>query len=84
MFNELKWRQIRASTVFQKLTFEMECREFKAFLSLDYVTFFENIYIFKKSLKFFVFNPDTIWNENHVSEINDMQKYYFRKTIITK
>ena len=22
---------------------------------------------------FFVFNPDTIWNENYVSEINDMQ-----------
>ena len=28
------------------------------------------------SSDFFVFNPDTIWNENYVSEINDMQKYY--------
>ena len=26
---------------------------------------------------FFVFNPDTIWNESYVGEINDMQKYYF-------
>ena len=30
---------------------------------------------------FFVFNPDTIWNENYVSEINDMQKYYFRNKL---
>ena len=30
---------------------------------------------------FFVFNPDTIWNENHVSEINDMQKYYFQNKL---
>jgi len=27
---------------------------------------------------FLVFNPDTIWNENYVSEIDDMQKYYFQ------
>ena len=30
---------------------------------------------------FFVFNPDTIWNENYVSEINDMQKYYFQNNL---
>ena len=30
---------------------------------------------------FFVFNPDTIWNENYVSEINDMQKYYFQNEL---
>jgi len=33
------------------------------------------------SKDFFVFNPDTIWNENYVSEINDMQKYYFQKKL---
>ena len=30
---------------------------------------------------FFVFNPDTIWNENYVNEINDMQKYYFQNEL---
>ena len=30
---------------------------------------------------FFVFNPDTIWNDNYVSEINDMQKYYFQNKL---
>ena len=30
---------------------------------------------------FFVFNPDTIWNKNYVSEINDMQKYYFQNKL---
>ncbi len=33
------------------------------------------------SKDFFVFNPDTIWNENFVSEINDMQKYYFQNNL---
>jgi len=33
------------------------------------------------SSNFFVFNPDTIWNENYVSEINDMQKYYFQNKL---
>ena len=33
------------------------------------------------SKDFFVFNPDTIWNENYVSEINDMQKYYFQNKL---
>ena len=33
------------------------------------------------SNNFFVFNPDTIWNENYVSEINDMQKYYFQNNL---
>ena len=26
---------------------------------------------------FIVFNPDTLWNENYVNEINKMQNYYF-------
>ncbi len=30
---------------------------------------------------FLVFNPDTIWNENYVNEINDMQKYYFQNKL---
>ena len=30
---------------------------------------------------FFVFNPDTLWNENYVSEINDMQRYYFQNKL---
>ncbi len=34
-----------------------------------------------ESSDFFVFNPDTIWNENYVSEINDMQKYYFQNEL---
>ena len=33
------------------------------------------------SKDFFVFNPDTIWNENYVSEINGMQKYYFQNKL---
>ena len=33
------------------------------------------------SSDFFVFNPDTIWNENYVSEINNMQKYYFQNEL---
>jgi len=33
------------------------------------------------SKNFFVFNPDTIWNENYVNEINDMQKYYFQNEL---
>ena len=30
---------------------------------------------------FLIFNPDTIWNENYVGEINDMQKYYFQNKL---
>ncbi len=30
---------------------------------------------------FFVINPDTIWNENYVDEINNMQKYYFQNKL---
>ncbi len=33
------------------------------------------------SSDFFVFNPDTIWNKDYVSEINDMQKYYFQNKL---
>ena len=28
---------------------------------------------------FFVFNPDTIWNENYLSEIKNMESFYFQK-----
>ena len=30
---------------------------------------------------FFVFNPDTLWNENYVNEIEKMQNFYFSKNI---
>ena len=30
---------------------------------------------------FFVFNPDTIWNESYVDEINNMQNYYFKNQL---
>ncbi len=33
------------------------------------------------SKDFFVFNPDTIWNENYVNEINSMQRYYFQNKL---
>ena len=30
---------------------------------------------------FFVFNPDTLWNENYIDEIEKMQNFYFTKKI---
>ena len=30
---------------------------------------------------FLVFNPDTIWNESYVDEINNMQHYYFKNQL---
>ena len=30
---------------------------------------------------FLIFNPDTIWNKNYVSEINEMQRYYFQNKL---
>ncbi len=30
---------------------------------------------------FLVFNPDTIWNENYVDEINNMQNLYFKNQL---
>ncbi len=30
---------------------------------------------------FLVFNPDTLWNERHVDEINNMQNFYFSKQL---
>ena len=30
---------------------------------------------------FLVFNPDTIWNESYVDEINNMQNYYFKNQL---
>ena len=36
--------------------------------------------LIKNSLQndFFVFNPDTIWNENYISEIKNMESFYFQ------
>tara|TARA_Y100001970_G_scaffold222664_1_gene273934 strand:- start:15169 stop:15852 length:684 start_codon:yes stop_codon:yes gene_type:complete len=31
-----------------------------------------------KQNDFLVFNPDTIWNESYISEIQNMEKFYFR------
>ena len=30
---------------------------------------------------FLIFNPDTLWNENYIYEINKMQNFYFSKKI---
>ena len=30
---------------------------------------------------FFVFNPDTIWNENYLSEIKNMESFYFQNKV---
>ena len=30
---------------------------------------------------FLVFNPDTVWNESYLSEIKNMEKYYFENNI---
>ena len=30
---------------------------------------------------FLVFNPDTLWNENYIDEINNMQNIYFKKQL---
>ena len=30
---------------------------------------------------FLVFNPDTLWNESYVNEINDMQNFYFKNQL---
>ena len=30
---------------------------------------------------FLVFNPDTIWNESYLNEIQNMEKFYFKKKI---
>ena len=41
----------------------------------------KNITNHSDSEDFFVFNPDTIWNEDYVNEINEMQKYYFQNEL---
>ena len=40
-----------------------------------------NMINYSDSDDFLVFNPDTIWNENYVNEINDMQRYYFQNKL---
>ncbi len=34
-----------------------------------------------KEDNFMIFNPDTLWNENYVSEINNMETFYFQKKL---
>ncbi len=34
-----------------------------------------------KQNDFLVFNPDTIWNENYVTEIQNMEKFYFENKV---
>ena len=34
-----------------------------------------------KQNDFLVFNPDTIWNENYINEIQNMEKFYFENKI---
>lgn len=34
-----------------------------------------------KDSDFLIFNPDTVWNENYIDEINMMQNYYFSKNL---
>ena len=34
-----------------------------------------------KQNDFLVFNPDTIWNENYITEIQDMEKFYFENKV---
>ncbi len=30
---------------------------------------------------FLIFNPDTLWNENYIDEINQMQRFYFNNKL---
>ena len=30
---------------------------------------------------YLIFNPDTLWNENYVNDINKMQNFYFQKNL---
>ncbi len=34
-----------------------------------------------KQNDFLVFNPDTIWNENYITEIQNMEKFYFENKV---
>ena len=34
-----------------------------------------------KQNDFLVFNPDTLWNENYITEIQDMEKFYFENKV---
>ena len=32
-----------------------------------------------KDSDYLIFNPDTVWNEKYIQEINKMQEFYFQK-----
>ena len=34
-----------------------------------------------KQNNFFVFNPDTLWNDSYIAEIKNMEKFYFEKKV---
>jgi len=40
-----------------------------------------NLLNHSKENNFLVFNPDTIWNENYLNEIKNMEKFYFENKI---
>jgi len=40
-----------------------------------------NLLNHSKEKNFLVFNPDTIWNENYLNEIKNMEKFYFENKI---
>ena len=40
-----------------------------------------NLINHSKDTDFLIFNPDTVWNEKYIEEINKMESYYFSKKL---
>jgi len=40
-----------------------------------------NMIKYFKDDDFIIFNPDTLWDENYVKELNEMQNFYFQKKL---
>ena len=40
-----------------------------------------NMIKYSKDSNFLIFNPDTVWNNNYIKFINDMEKFYFSNNI---
>ena len=40
-----------------------------------------NLINHSKQNDFFVFNPDTLWNESYIAEIQNMEKFYFENKV---
>ena len=40
-----------------------------------------NLINHSKQNNFFVFNPDTLWNESYITEIQNMKKFYFKNNV---